>query len=158
MIGERLTGSLSTPVLILLAISLLANGLLGWALRSSWTRTGALTASFDAQKGETRTAKLANDGLLDKIDTLIGEKQSLIDQYAADREQAEREITDRDRRIRAANAKVDEERRKRNELTKAPTCAAFLDSVVADYCPDLARSLRTRATDASDSLRGTTNP
>lgn len=158
MIGDRLVGPLAGPLLTALAISIAANVALGWALRSSWGHTGALEATLETQKGETRIAAEANDKLQVEIQRLIGDKQALIDQYAADRAQVGQELAERDRKIRAAYTKIAEERRQRDELTKTPTCKAFRDSVFADRCPDLARSLRGRTGDTSSRLRADLHP
>jgi len=159
IIVDRLKANLLPIAVSLLAISLVANGAFGLALRSSWTKNGALEAVLEVQKQETRQAKMANDSLVVQIDNLVDEKQKLINEMAADRDQASRILAERDRRIQAAAALAEEERRKRNELIdKKPTCKAFLDSAVSDNCPGVAQRLLERSGTAAGSLRNEGNP
>lgn len=146
MILNRIKANLLPIVGSALALSVLANVVLGWMLNSALEKKGAFKTAFETQKTEAELAATANANLMTKINTLTSEKQALINEIAANLILTDEALADRDQRIQAANARANEERRKRNELiNKTPTCKAFLDGVVADYCPDIAIILRERS-------------
>lgn len=137
----------------LLVLSIIGNLFLWNSLRGAWGREGALDVALTVQKQETTEAKTANDKLVIRINELVAEKQALIDQMAADRGQAERELKARDEQILAANRRALQEQRKRDELTKNPTCRAFLDGRIGDFCPDYAARLLERTHYAAGGMR-----
>lgn len=144
----------TTQILVaLLVLSVAANGFLWFSLRNAWEREGGLAVALETQKQESREAKSANDGLMLDIAALIASKEELLELWAADKGQASREISAREAQIEAANNRAEEERGERYAVSKKPTCRAFLDGVVGDFCPELAAGLRDRSRNAPGGLR-----
>ncbi len=143
------------PILgVALALSVIANAAMGLALKRSWENGGALESALTTQNTRVIAAGEANKALKRSLDKLISDKQALIKQMAADKDQAMQALFERDQRISDMAAKAIEERREWNELiNQKPQCGAFLRDSLADYCPDIAIRVRERSQSHPHGLR-----